>query len=228
MPTHASILVVDDDSVFLEYLVTRLQAAEYEVVGARTGNEALDHCRKWRVGLVIADWIMPGLDGMDLCRALKQDPALRQIYFILLTGRDAVLDKVTALDSGADEYVVKPCAEEEILARVRAGLRIRRLQEELALMEWRLATRELAVALGHAINNPLVAIANYLELLEHRTRAGTGDSHPLLAGTRDALAGAHREVHRIAGIIRRLVNLRDPRRIPSPLGASMTVLEGDP
>jgi sigma-B regulation protein RsbU (phosphoserine phosphatase) len=222
MATGTAILVVDDDPIFLDVLTTRLRAAGYEVAAAKTGSEALSLCLRLRVDLVIADWIMPGMDGVELCRALKADPTLRQIYCILLTAREGVADKVTALDSGADEYVVKPCAEEEILARVRAGLRIRRLQDELAHMEWRLATRELAAALGQVINNPLAAIANYLELLDLGMRNGGGEP------VRDILDGAHREVDRIAKIIRRLVNLRDPQRIPTTLGADMTDLGNQP
>ncbi len=222
MPTHTPILVVDDDPDCLDVLATRLRAAGYEVETAANGAEALEQCRRRRVDVVIADWMMPGMDGLELCRTLKADPDLRRIYFILLTAREAVLDRVTGLDSGADEYVVKPCAGEEMLARVRVGLRIRRLQDELATMEWRLATRELAAALGQYINNPLTAIANYLELLECRIRTGTGQP------VADVLMSAHQEVERIAGIIRRLVNLRDPRRIPTILGATMTDLTETP
>jgi DNA-binding response OmpR family regulator len=152
---------------------------------------------------------------VELCQNLKEDPFLRQIYVILLTARERVPDKVAALDAGADEYVVKPCAEIEILARVRAGLRIRRLQEELSNMEWRLASRELAAALGHTINNPLTAIANYLEILERSSNVGTD------ASTLDLLSNARGEVGRIAEIVRRLVSLRDPKRIATALGANM-------
>jgi DNA-binding response OmpR family regulator len=215
------ILVVDDDLVFRDFLAGVLRSAGFEVVLAQDGNEAVSLCRELRLDLIVADWLMPGMDGVELCRQLKDDPALRQIYFILLTARDDVPDKVLALDAGADEYVVKPCAELEILARVRAGLRIRRLQEEVAHMEWRLATRELGAAVGHTINNPLTAIANYLELLEQSTTTRSPEA------TSEMLAGARQEVDRIAGIVRRLVRLRDPRRIGTPLGTSMIDLESD-
>jgi len=91
----------------------------------------------------------------------------------------------------------------------------------LSDMEWRLASRELAAALGHTINNPLTAIANYLEILERSSTAGT-DALPL-----DMLTSARGEVGRIAEIVRRLVNLRDPKRIATALGANMTDLGGN-
>lgn len=216
------ILIADDDPIFLAALAASLRSQGHEVLVARDGVEALAICRKVRLDLIIADWVMPASDGLELCRNVKSDPGLRESYFILLTARGNVPDKVAALDSGADEYVVKPCAEEEILARVRAGLRIRRLQDELAQMEWRLATRELAVSLGHSINNPLTAIANYLELVDRSLREGKREP------TAEMLAGAQREVARIARIIHRMVNLRDPRRVPVTLGGSMTDLAGDP
>jgi DNA-binding response OmpR family regulator len=215
------ILVVDDELLFRDMLAGMLMSAGYEVLVASDGTEALAICRRARVDLIIADWIMPGMDGVELCRHLKADPALRQTYVILLTAREKTPDKVTALDAGADEYVVKPCAEVELLARVRAGLRIRRLQEELAQVEWRLATRELAATLGHTINNPLTAIASYLELFERSAASGIDGPAP------EMLAGARREVDRIAGIIRRLMDLRDPRRIPTVLGGNMTDLGPD-
>ena len=226
MSISTPILIVDDDAVSLHLLADRLKAAGHEVALASDGNEAFDLCRKLRVDLVIADWIMPGMDGLELCRILKADPSLRQMYFILLTARESLSDRVRALDSGADEYLIKPCADEEILARVRAGLRIHRLQEELAAMAWRLATRELGAALGHAINNPLAVIANYLEMLEQRLNPGEAEVRPPSEETRNLLTGAHREVDRIAEVIRRLVNLRDPARVPTPLGLEMTDLEG--
>jgi DNA-binding response OmpR family regulator len=213
-----SILVVDDDPLLRKVLADVLCEAGHEVVVAADGGEALALCRRLRVDLVVADWLMPTLDGVGLCRALKADPALRATYVILLTARKQVADTVIALDAGADEYVVKPCADGEILARVRAGLRIRRLQEELAQSEWRLATRELGAALGHTINNPLTAIANYLELLERASDPGLGDAPAMLAG-------AHGEVARIARIIRRLVTLRDPRRRATPFGFTMIDLD---
>jgi len=215
------ILVVDDDPIFLELLAGMLRSAGHEVLVAADGAAALAACRRVRVDLIVADWIMPGMDGVELCQNLKEDPFLRQIYVILLTARERVPDKVAALDAGADEYVVKPCAAIEILARVRAGLRIRRLQEELSNMEWRLASRELAAALGHTINNPLTAIANYLEILERSSDVGTDSS------TLDLLANARGEVGRIAEIVRRLVNLRDPKRIATALGANMTDLRSE-
>jgi sigma-B regulation protein RsbU (phosphoserine phosphatase) len=214
----APILVVDDDPVWLELLATGLREAGYELATAGNGVEALEYCRRHRLDLVIADWIMPAMDGLELCRALKEDRQLREIYFILLTAREEVADRVAGLDAGADEYMVKPCAVAELLARVRAGLRIRRLQEEVALMQWRLATRELAAALGHYMNNPLTAIANYLDLLELKNHCGTGEP------SKDVIAAAHQELDRMASTIRRLVNMRDPQRIPTGLGTTMTAL----
>lgn len=211
------ILVVDDDVVFRDCLADVLRSAGHDVEVAPDGVTALARCRLMRVELVVADWIMPGLDGVALCGHLKAEPALRATYVILLTARETLPDKVAALDAGADEYLVKPCADGEILARVRAGLRIRRLQEELAQMEWRLAMRELATTLGHTINNPLTVIANYLEMFEQSV--GTDAAVP------DMLAGARHEVTRIATIIRRLMNLREPRRIATPLGSTMLDLD---
>ena len=211
------ILIVEDDPMARALLADSLHTAGHEVAIAPDGDAALALCRRVRLDLIVADWIMPGMDGVELCRRLKADPALRALYVILLTAREGVADKVTALDAGADDYVVKPYAEGELLARVRAGLRIHRLQDELAQLEWRLATRELAAAVGHTINNPLQAIANYLELLDRAAGTGAGAAPEMVTGAR-------REVEQIADIVRRLVGLRDPRRVATALGTSMTDL----
>jgi CheY-like chemotaxis protein len=82
--------------------------------------------------LVILDWVMPGLDGLEICRRLRETPGGKAAYVILLTSRDATCDLVEGLEGGADDYVVKPFRPEELRARVRAGLRVAALQRSLA------------------------------------------------------------------------------------------------
>ena len=126
-------LIADDDRATTEILSTTLQQWNIEVVVAHDGHVA------WDVlgggdgpPLAILDWMMPGLDGPDLCRRIRQDPLLVHMYLILLTGRDARADLVTGLDAGADDYVVKPFDVEELRARVNVGIRVLTLQQRLA------------------------------------------------------------------------------------------------
>jgi two-component system, OmpR family, response regulator MprA len=116
----ATILVVDDDRKLTDMLRRTLSYAGYQVLTAATGREALDKTRRQRPDLVVLDWMLPEMDGIDVVRALRMPNAPP---VLMLTARDAVEDRVTGLDSGADDYLVKPFAPDELLARVRVLLR---------------------------------------------------------------------------------------------------------
>ena len=102
------ILVIDDDLVMRLVLKKTLQEQGYEVIVAKNGKEGIELAQKHHPALVICDWLMPEVDGLDVCAQIKQDPNLSSTFFILLTSRSAVEDKVKALDSGADDFLSKP------------------------------------------------------------------------------------------------------------------------
>jgi two-component system response regulator MprA len=117
----ASILVVDDDAPIRRVLDRTLRAEGYDVVPTADGGAALAAVERAAPDLVVLDVAMPGLDGLAVCRRLRGKGLALPI--LLLTARDAVDDRVAGLDAGADDYLVKPFAAEELLARVRALLR---------------------------------------------------------------------------------------------------------
>ena len=117
----AAILVVDDDPPVRRMLERTLAAEGYEVSGAADGGAALAAVERSAPDLIVLDVAMPGLDGFVVCRRLRERGLALPI--LLLTARDAVSDRVVGLDAGADDYLVKPFAAEELLARVRALLR---------------------------------------------------------------------------------------------------------
>lgn len=114
------ILVVDDDSAVRSLLRRGLTLAGYAVDLAVDGQEALTAARERQPDLVVLDVMMPGLDGMAVCRELR---ARGEVPILMLTAKRTISDRVEGLDSGADDYLVKPFALEELLARVRALLR---------------------------------------------------------------------------------------------------------
>jgi two-component system response regulator MprA len=116
----ATILVVDDDRKLIDMLRRTLAYAGYDVLTASTGREALDKTRRQRPDLLVLDWMLPEMDGIEVVRAMRA-PSAPPV--LMLTARDAVEDRVLGLDSGADDYLVKPFAPAELLARVRALLR---------------------------------------------------------------------------------------------------------
>ncbi|MGD0965842.1 MAG: response regulator transcription factor [Candidatus Acidiferrales bacterium] len=116
----ATILIVDDEPQIRRVLRTTLTSYGYAVVEARSGDEALEQIRSEHVDLILLDVNMPGRSGLETCREIRGSS---DVPIIMLTVRNTERDKVQALDAGADDYVVKPFGSEELMARIRAGLR---------------------------------------------------------------------------------------------------------
>jgi two-component system response regulator VicR len=116
----ARILVVDDEPPIVDLLVYNLQRDNFQVAVARDGQEALDKARREHPDLIILDLMLPRLDGLEVCRALRRE---RDVPIIMLTARDAEIDRVVGLELGADDYVVKPFSVRELMARVKSVLR---------------------------------------------------------------------------------------------------------
>src|ERR1700726_2921054 len=118
--SSATILVVDDDSQIRRVMRNALSSHGYTIIEARNGEEALKKVRAERLDLIILDLNMPDMDGIEVCREIR---VVSNLPIIMLTVRSAEKDKVTALDAGADDYVVKPFGIDELLARIRSALR---------------------------------------------------------------------------------------------------------
>jgi two-component system, OmpR family, KDP operon response regulator KdpE len=114
------ILMVDDDAQIRRVIRTTLAARGYEVSEAHSGGEALEKVRGTKFDLVLLDINMPGMGGLEACRAIR---SCSDLAIVMLTVRNSEKDKVAALDAGADDYVVKPFSTPELLARIRAALR---------------------------------------------------------------------------------------------------------
>jgi len=166
MNVEDKILVVEDesDSRFLfERLLTKNGCT---VQTAENGEAALSVIEKFNPKVILADWTMPKINGIELCNIIKKKEETKLVYFILLTGRTSLKDRVEGLDTGADDYLVKPIENQELLARIRAGLRIHNLQNELKNVEHNKAVVELACTIGHKINNPLSSLKMSIDTLK--------------------------------------------------------------
>lgn len=128
-PARLRILAVDDDHLSLRLLQRELVRAGHEVLIARDGSEALALALESWPHIVVADWMMPEMDGLELCRALRKTRDGESIYFLLLTGRDDEERVIEAFDAGVDDYIVKPFNPRILRARLRCGERlVRRLE----------------------------------------------------------------------------------------------------
>ena len=123
------ILIVEDERKIARFLELELQHEGYEVLTAGDGRSGLEKALTWKPDLMILDLMLPELSGIEVCRRLRHESDLP---IIMLTAKDDVSDKVMGLDMGADDYMTKPFAIEELLARIRVGLKKRRIIEEPA------------------------------------------------------------------------------------------------
>ena len=126
-------LVADDDRVTAEILSRTLTRWEFEVTVVGNGAAAWDDLRTTTAPtLAVLDWMMPEMDGPEVCRRVRAELPLANMYLVLLTARESRGDLVTGLDAGADDYVTKPFDTEELRARVQVGVRVLTLQKSLA------------------------------------------------------------------------------------------------
>lgn len=128
-PRH--VLIVDDSRAQRKILSMFLSRWGYRVTEAASGEEALDLCRTTTFDIVLSDWMMPGMSGLDLCSAFRALPRDGYGYFILLTSRSEKVEVASGLDGGADDFLTKPVNADELRARLRAGERILGMQCEL-------------------------------------------------------------------------------------------------
>ncbi len=143
-----AILIVDDDPTIRLVLKRSLERQGYTVEIASNGSEGLGKAHLLVPALIICDWMMPDMDGLEVCRRIKTDPKFSTTFFILLTARTEVEDRIQGLDAGADEFLSKPIDPNELRARVRAGLRLHQLSYDLQQQTARLRA-ELAEAASY-------------------------------------------------------------------------------
>ncbi len=121
--THPSVLVVEDEPAQREVLAYNLEAEGFGVSRAENGDEALMLVEEFNPDVIILDWMLPGVSGIEVCRRLKTNAGTRGIPIIMLTARSEEADRVRGLETGADDYVIKPYSVIELMARVRTQLR---------------------------------------------------------------------------------------------------------
>ena len=154
----ARILVVDDIPANVKLLEVRLLAEYFEVLTATNGADALETCENGKVDVVLLDVMMPDMDGFEVCRRLKSDPATSHIPVVMVTALDQVSDRVRGLEAGADDFLTKPVNDLQLMTRVKSLVRLKMLTDELRLRAS--TTRNIGIE----------------ELLSRRRAGGRGDA----------------------------------------------------
>jgi signal transduction histidine kinase len=178
------ILIADDDPISRRLLESIMKKWAYDVILCANGCDALSRLQSESApDMAILDWMMPQLDGPEVCRRLRGNPGTAPIYIILLTAKGQREDIIQGLQSGADDYVTKPFHQQELYARLQAGIRITELQQklaakvkdlEIALMRLRRMQQaqkleslgQLASGVAHEINTPIQYIGNNMRFLK--------------------------------------------------------------
>ncbi len=146
------ILVVEDEAHIARMLQVLLERQGYGVRIAYTGKEALKALEAHPVELVLLDIMLPGLDGLEVCRTIKENGRLRHIPVMMVTAKDSLDEKISGLELGADDYLTKPFSNEELLARIKALLRAKRVDEEIIQLNRELSALNAVVS---AVNQSL-------------------------------------------------------------------------
>lgn len=214
------VLVADDDPVVCLLVVAVLAELNVETEVAGDGGDAWRLFEEWRPQLVVLDIDMPVVDGLEVCRRIRELDENRETFVLFLTGRDQPDMLKAALDAGGDEFIAKPTTPEDLRARFMVTRRriaqdaARRAAEaELAKTRWLSGIGEATLSLQHEINNPLSALLGNAELMKMEL-AEKGEKSELL----DVI---HEQAMRIADVVRRLRRLKNPESVDYVGGSRM-------
>jgi DNA-binding response OmpR family regulator len=193
----ARILIVDDSEVVRAKL-SEILSREHELLTAIDGESAVSIAvGEEKPELILLDVHLPGTDGYEVCRSLKSFPETAHVPVIFITSLASERERVRGFEAGAEDYIVKPFYPEELLARVRLHLDLRKAKEQAVELEKLKLLQEVAVSLSHQIYNPMTAVFGCLGVLE----AETGE---LNETARYSVAGIREGLERIRTIVDRL------------------------
>ena len=214
------VLFADDDAVARTLLAAVITDLGHDPVVAEDGRHAWELFQAEPAPLVVLDINMPGLDGLTVCRLIRDHEAGRDTFVVVVTARDAREDLTAVLAAGADDYVTKPSSPENLRARLEiAQQRIiqnaarRTAEAELARARWLAGIGETTIALEHEINNPLSALLGNAELLLMEDGL-TEEQEQQVRVIREQAA-------RIADVVKRLARLKNPRSVEYLTGSNM-------
>ena len=214
------VLVADDDPVVRLLVVAVLAELGLETEVACDGADAWRLFEEWRPELVVLDVDMPVVDGLEVCRRIREADDRREVFVLFLAERDRPEELEALLDAGADEFIAKPMSPEDLRARLMVARRRiaqdaaqRRAEDELAKARWLSGIGEATLSLQHEINNPLSALLGNAELMMMELEE-KGERNELL----DVI---HEQALRIADVVRRLRRLKNPESVDYVGGSRM-------
>jgi len=162
-----TILIIDDNAEFVSLLQMQLETEGYNVASALNPIKGWKEMERCQPDIILVDWQMEEMNGIELIKLIKADNDHRSRYIIMITGHTGTKNIVQGLDAGADDYLDKLFKFDELLARIRSGLRIRSLEKHISEETKRSTVMEIALSVADKIGNPIAASKIYLQLLMH-------------------------------------------------------------
>lgn len=216
------VVLADDDPVMQRFLRGALERRGHDVALTSDGEAAWTAIESDPPPLAVLDWNMPVVDGLEVCRRARAGDATRNTFLLVVTGRDTPEDVQTALEAGADDYMMKPLDPAQLMARLAIAERRIALDAErrdavdkLARAQWLAGIGETAIAVQHEVNNPLTAL-----MIEAQSIAQIATASAELRALGESI---HAQSARIASIVRRLGQLQDPRSVEYLRGGSRMI-----
>lgn len=213
------ILVIDDDISFTTPLQMSLQDEGYSVVTSQDPTDGWKKMEEYQPDILLIDWELPEMKGVQFIKLIKEHELHRSRYVIMVTGHSTTEYIVQGLDAGADDFLFKPFDLEELMARIRAGLRIRALEERIANETKRLTVLEMALSVADKIGNPIAAAKLHLQMLMEDP---TITKLPEIMDSMKSLAALLDEA---LNLITKYQSIKEPHSIPAPGGKTMIAPE---
>jgi DNA-binding response OmpR family regulator len=217
-------LIADDDPTIMLLLEHALEALGRSFDSAENGEDAWELWDKHRHAFCVLDIEMPGIDGLELCRRIRDNDPDRCTYILVVTGRDKLADLEQVLDAGADDYLNKPVTGQRLLTRMRIAERRmavdeahRNAEEQLRRARYLAGIGEATVGIKHEINNPLTGILGTAELLMLELK---GKGLPV-----EDINTIISQARRISEVVKKLDALGDPLAVPYAGGKKMLALD---
>ncbi len=185
------VFIVDDNPTNLHLLVDALSPEGFDVSAAKTGEEALKQVEEVNPDIILLDVIMPGIDGFETCRRLKEQDTTQDIPVIFTTALADTVDTVTGFEAGGVDYITKPFQHEEVLARVNAHLTIRKQQQHIQkqnkqLQELNASKDKFFSLIAHDLKSPFVSFLAFAHILEHLDEMGKDEFEEIMRQFRDS------------------------------------------
>jgi phosphoserine phosphatase RsbU/P len=207
------IMLVDDDQTYTEVISILLESEGYSCQAVSDSLTALEMLEQKNPDVLLVDWQMPTMSGVELMQRIRSNPEHRQKYIIMVSGNDTPEEKVIGIDAGADDYLAKPFETQELLARIRAAKRVLKLEKDLVEQERKNTVLEMALSISDKIGNPLAAARILQKFIQGNTQKDSEISQSVKdLGT---------VLLEIQNLLKKYQSIKNPKSIRAPMGKKM-------